>query len=60
MNYGYFDDPNREYVIINPRTPAKWINYVAKDTVNGNQVEGSLVRAEEGMSEVNVEVLMGA
>lgn len=28
MNYGYFDDPNREYVITNPRTPVKWINYV--------------------------------
>ena len=28
MNYGYFDDPNREYVITNPRTPAKWINYI--------------------------------
>lgn len=28
MNYGYFDDQNREYVITNPRTPAKWINYV--------------------------------
>ena len=28
MNYGYFDDPHREYVITNPRTPAKWINYI--------------------------------
>ena len=28
MNYGYFDDANREYVITNPRTPAKWINYI--------------------------------
>jgi cellobiose phosphorylase len=28
MNYGYFDDPNREYVITDPRTPAKWINYI--------------------------------
>ncbi len=28
MNYGYFDDSNREYVITNPRTPAKWINYI--------------------------------
>jgi len=28
MNYGYFDDPNREYIITNPRTPAKWINYI--------------------------------
>src|SRR5512141_1455271 len=28
MNYGYFDNANREYVITNPRTPAKWINYI--------------------------------
>jgi len=28
MNYGYFDDPNREYVITNPCTPTKWINYI--------------------------------
>jgi cellobiose phosphorylase len=28
MNYGYFDDDEREYVIVNPRTPVKWINYV--------------------------------
>jgi len=28
MNYGYFDDQNREYVITNPKAPVKWINYV--------------------------------
>ena len=28
MHYGYFDDANREYVITNPKTPVKWINYV--------------------------------
>ena len=28
MNYGYFDDEKREYVITNPRTPVKWINYI--------------------------------
>lgn len=28
MNYGYFDDTSREYVITNPRTPTKWINYI--------------------------------
>ncbi|MCQ2595769.1 MAG: glycosyl transferase [Treponemataceae bacterium] len=28
MKYGYFDDENREYVITNPQTPVKWINYV--------------------------------
>ncbi len=28
MRYGYFDDENREYVITDPRTPVKWINYL--------------------------------
>jgi cellobiose phosphorylase len=28
MPYGYFDDKNREYVITDPRTPVKWINYI--------------------------------
>ncbi|MDO4335682.1 MAG: glycosyl transferase [Bacteroidales bacterium] len=28
MNYGYFDDKAREYVITNPRTPWPWINYL--------------------------------
>jgi cellobiose phosphorylase len=28
MQYGYFDDEHREYVITNPKTPVKWISYV--------------------------------
>ncbi len=28
MEYGFFDDSEREYVITNPKTPVKWINYV--------------------------------
>lgn len=28
MQYGFFDDEKREYVITNPKTPVKWINYV--------------------------------
>jgi cellobiose phosphorylase len=28
MKYGHFDDGAREYVIDNPKTPVKWINYV--------------------------------
>lgn len=28
MQYGYFDDPRREYVIETPRTPLPWINYL--------------------------------
>ena len=28
MKYGYFDEKNKEYVITNPKTPTKWINYI--------------------------------
>ncbi len=28
MQYGYFDDKNREYVITQPDTPAPWVNYL--------------------------------
>jgi cellobiose phosphorylase len=28
MQYGYFDDTNREYVITQPDTPLPWINYL--------------------------------
>ena len=28
MNYGFFDDINKEYVITTPQTPYPWINYL--------------------------------
>ncbi|HBY72991.1 MAG TPA: glycosyl transferase [Lachnospiraceae bacterium] len=28
MQYGYFDDRNKEYVITTPKTPYPWINYL--------------------------------
>ena len=28
MNFGWFDDEKREYVITDTRTPVKWINYI--------------------------------
>ena len=28
MKFGYFDDANKEYVIITPKTPYPWINYL--------------------------------
>ena len=28
MNYGYFDAAAREYIITDPKTPVKWINYI--------------------------------
>jgi hypothetical protein len=35
MKYGTFDDRTREYVITNPRTPTKWINYVGSLAFGG-------------------------
>ena len=28
MKFGYFDDTQKEYVILNPKTPLPWINYL--------------------------------
>ena len=35
MEYGYFDVEHREYVITNPRTPVKWINYIGTRDFGG-------------------------
>ncbi|MCL4562445.1 MAG: glycosyl transferase [Chloroflexi bacterium] len=35
MDYGYFDDAHKEYVITNPRTPVKWINYIGSLAFGG-------------------------
>src|SRR3990172_2644263 len=45
MKYGYFDDKNREYVITNPKTPVKWINYVGTLAFGGfvDHTGGSLI-----------------
>ena len=45
MRYGYFDDEKREYVITNPRTPVKWINYVGSLNFGGivDHTGGSLI-----------------
>lgn len=34
-SYGYFDKAAREYVITNPRTPVKWINYIGTRAFGG-------------------------
>ena len=31
MQYGYFDDKQREYIITTPRTPLPWINYLGSE-----------------------------
>jgi cellobiose phosphorylase len=45
MKYGYFDDENREYVITNPKTPVKWINYVGMLAFGGivDHTSGALI-----------------
>jgi len=35
MRYGFFDETNREYVITDPRTPVKWINYIGTRQFGG-------------------------
>lgn len=35
MPYGHFDDAHREYVITNPKTPVKWINYIGNLAFGG-------------------------
>jgi len=49
MKYGYFDDANREYVITDPRTPAKWVNYVGTLNFGGlvDHTGGSLICAKD-------------
>jgi cellobiose phosphorylase len=35
MRYGYFDEPSREYVVTDPHTPVKWINYIGTRQFGG-------------------------
>lgn len=45
MQYGYFNDINKEYVITDPRTPVKWINYIGNLDFGGfvDHTGGALV-----------------
>jgi len=49
MQYGYFDDEHREYVITNPKTPVKWINYVGTLAFGGivDHTGGALICKED-------------
>lgn len=42
MNFGYFDDEKREYVITRPDTPAPWANYL------GSPEYGALISNNAG------------
>ncbi|MBZ0307816.1 MAG: glycosyl transferase, partial [Anaerolineae bacterium] len=55
MQYGYFDDANREYVITNPRTPTKWINYLGTLAFGGliDHTGGMLIcRRDPGLNRI--------
>jgi cellobiose phosphorylase len=45
MRFGFFEDNKREYVITNPRTPVKWINYIGTLEFGGfvDQTGGALL-----------------
>lgn len=45
MQYGYFNDLNKEYVITDPKTPVKWINYIGSLEFGGfvDHTGGSLI-----------------
>lgn len=49
MQYGYFDDEHREYVITNPKTPVKLINYVGTLAFGGivDHTGGALICKED-------------
>lgn len=42
MEYGYFDDKNKEYVITKPDTPAPWVNYL------GSPMYGAIISNNAG------------
>jgi cellobiose phosphorylase len=49
MKYGYFDDSRREYVITDPRTPVKWINYIGDLAFGGfvDHTGGALISCQD-------------
>lgn len=48
-SYGYFDEAGREYVITDPRTPVKWINYIGTRRFGGfvDHTGGALICRED-------------
>lgn len=45
MNYGYYDNHNREYVITRPDTPTPWMNYLGNGQFSGmiSNTSGGLI-----------------
>ena len=49
MQYGYFDLEHKEYVITDPKTPVKWINYIGTRDFGGfvDHTGGALICQED-------------
>jgi len=49
MRFGHFDLEHKEYVITNPRTPVKWINYIGTRDFGGfvDHTGGALICRED-------------
>ncbi len=55
MNYGYFDDQNREYVITRPDTPTPWFNYLGNggfSAIISNNAGGLVFDGDPGKKRV--------
>ncbi len=56
MRYGFFDDKNKEYVITDPKTPTKWINYIGTLQFGGiiDQTGGMLLcKGDPALNRIN-------
>ncbi|MBW6466890.1 MAG: hypothetical protein K0B06_10325 [Brevefilum sp.] len=61
-SYGYFDDDAREYVITDPRTPVKWVNYIGTLAFGGfvDQTGGMLIcRGDPALNRVTKYLTQG-
>jgi len=56
MQYGYFNDEKREYVITTPTTPTKWVNYVGSLQFGGlvdNTGGALLCKGDPALNRIN-------
>ena len=62
MNFGYFDEENREYVITKPNTPAPWCNYLGSPEygaiISNNAGGYSFVKSGADVSFVIISIVM--
>lgn len=53
MKYGYFDESKKEYVITRPDTPAPWVNYLGRRSMEQLYpiMQGDIVLQNQGQTE---------